>query len=96
MADITDNPDKKRFEYNIDGQTAIVEYIIVGQKRIFLTHTEVPKKLQGQGIAFDMIGQVLTEVENRGLELVPLCPTVATYLRRNPEWQKLLAKGFNV
>ena len=96
MATLIDNPDKKRFEFPFDDLIAIVEYIIVGQKRIFLTHTEVPKKLRGQGISSDIIGMVLAEVEERGLELVPLCPTVATYLRRYPKWQKLLANGFQV
>lgn len=96
MPKITDNPDKKQFEYSVEGETAVVEYIITGQQRIFLTHTEVPKKLRGQGIVFEMIEEVLKEVKLRGLELVPLCPTVATYLRRNPDWQKMLADGYNV
>lgn len=47
MPELTDNPDQKRFEYNIDGQTAFIEYIINKNGLIFLTHNEVPKKLRG-------------------------------------------------
>lgn len=95
-AKIKDNPERKRFEYEVDGQTSYVEYIINSMGMIFLTHTEVPKAIEGQGIAFQMIHEVLKDIEKRSLELVPLCPVVAEYLRRNPEWKKLLAKNFNV
>lgn len=96
MPELTDNPDQKRFEYKVDGQTAFIEYIINKNGLIFLTHTEVPKKLRGQGIAFEMIGEALTEVKNRDLKLVPLCPTVAEYIRRNPNLKDMLAPGYSV
>lgn len=96
MPNITDNPDQKRFEHSVEDQVAFVEYILNKQGLIFLTHTEVPKKMRGQGIAFDMIGEVLAEVKERNLKLVPLCPTVAEYLRRNTKWKKLLAPGYSV
>lgn len=80
----------------MEDQVTFVEYIINKQGIIFLTHTEVPQKLQGQGIAFDMISEVLAEVEERNLQLVPLCPTVAEYIRRNAQWKRLLAPGYSV
>lgn len=93
---INDNTDRKRFEHHNGGHTAFVEYIINSNGMIFLTHTEVPQPIEGQGIAFRMIHQVLQIIEKRNLKLVPLCPTVAEYIRRNQEWKKLLAENFNV
>lgn len=93
---IKDNPDRKRFESEVEGHTAIIEYILTSKGMIFLTHTEVPKPIEGQGIAFAMIGKVLEIIQNRELKLAPLCPIVAEYIRRNPEWKKLLAENFNV
>lgn len=96
MPELIDNPDEKRFEYDIEGHTAIIEYITNKNGLIFLTHTEVPKALRGQGIAFEMISSALTEVKNRNLKLVPLCPTVAEYLRRYPNLKDMLAPGYSV
>ena len=96
MKKLIDNSSQKRFEYPLHGYTAFVEYIINKQGLIFLTHTEVPKDLRGQGVAFDMIEEVFQEVSNRELKIVPLCPTVATFMRRFPDWKKLLANGYNV
>lgn len=96
MAVIVDNTSRKRFEYSLGESTAFTEYIITTKGTIFLTHTEVPKKARGKGIAFEMIEEILKEVKNRELNLVPLCPMVATFIRRNPKWKTLLADGYSV
>lgn len=92
---IADNGSKKRYEANIEGNLAIVEYIVAPDK-IFLTHTEVPKELEGKGIASTMVKKVLQEIEKRELKLAPLCPFVAMYLKKHPEWKKLLAEGYYI
>ncbi|MDZ7773389.1 MAG: GNAT family N-acetyltransferase [Balneolaceae bacterium] len=93
---VRDNSDRKRFELDLGQKTAYVDYIINAKGVIYLTHTEVPSAWEGQGVASDMVHQVLQEVDRRGLRLVPLCPYVASYLRRHAEWKRLLAEGFNV
>lgn len=93
---LTENTDKKRFEVEVDGQTAFVEYILNSRKMIYLTHTEVPRNLEGGTIGSTMVGQILEIIEDRELQLVPLCPFVATYIRRHPEWKRLLAENFSV
>ena len=90
-----ENPAEKRFEFHIDGEIAIMEYILAKEK-IFLTHTEVPKALGGRGIGSRFVELVLKEVEKRELTLVPMCPFVAAYIKRHPEWQKLVLKGINI
>ncbi len=92
---IIENTEKKRFEAEIDGRMAFIEYIRAKQQ-IYLTHTEVPVALEGKGIGSSMVKQVLQQIKNEGLELVPLCPFVAAYVKRHPEWRELLAKGYNV
>lgn len=93
---VSDNIDKKRFETKVDGVTAYVEYILNSKGMIFFTHTEVPRKIGGRGVASKLVGQALEMIDNRNLKLVPLCPYVAAYLRRHPEWKRLLAENFNV
>ena len=93
---ITDNTEEKQFELSLDDGKAVVEYIINTKGMIFLTHTEVPPKYEGQGIGAKLVEQVLKEVEERELKLVPLCPFVAAHIRRHPEWKRLLADNYNV
>lgn len=95
MNTILDNQEKKRFEMKVDNHIAFVEYIKTNDK-FFLTHTEVPTELEGQGIASNMVKQVLEIVEKTELSLIPLCPFVAGYIKKHPEWKKLVFKGVNI
>lgn len=86
-----DNEEKKRFELQIGESVALVDYIINEKGTIYLTHTEVPKEAEGQGYAKEMLEKVFQNIEERELELVPICPFVKAYLQRKPEWKRLLA-----
>ena len=88
--ELIDNTAKKRFEVEVDGRTAHVEYILNKNGVIYLTHTEVPKEMEGRGIASEMLKVIMKDIESRELSLIPICPFVKTYLSRHPEWKKLL------
>ena len=92
---IRENIEKKRFETEVENKIALIEYIRAEDK-MYLTHTEVPKALEGKGIASSMTKQVLQQIKDENLKLVPLCPFIASYIRRHPEWKEILAKGYNV
>jgi predicted GNAT family acetyltransferase len=92
---ITDNAEKKRFETQVEGHTALIEYIRA-KDAIYLTHTEVPKALGGKGVGSALVKGVLENLEEEALLVAPLCPFVAAYMKRHPEWKRLLAKGYNV
>jgi hypothetical protein len=87
---LTDNTERKRFELTADGHTAFIEYIHMANK-IFFTHTEVPKELEGKGVGSAIIKLALENIEARELKLIPLCPFVAAYIKRHPEWDRVLA-----
>ena len=90
------NETKKRFELEVDGHTAFIEYILNNENIMFLTHTEVPNALGGKGIGKEIVEKTLHYIQDHNYTLAPLCPFVAAYLKRNPDWQKLLAKGYNI
>jgi len=90
------NEDKKRFEMEVEGHIAFIEYILSNDKVMFLTHTEVPKSLGGEGIGSSIVEKALSYIKEHNYTLAPLCPFVAKYLVKNPEWQSILAKGYNV
>ncbi|WP_119079851.1 GNAT family N-acetyltransferase [Chitinophaga alhagiae] len=93
--EITDNVNARQFEARVSGLMAKLEYMF-GGKKIFLTHIDVPQALEEEGVADALIERVLQVLEERNLKLVPLSPHVAAYLRKHPEWKKLLAHGINL
>ena len=92
---IKNNTGKKRYEMLLDDQLVKIEYL-TAQNKIYLTHTEVPKALEGKGMGSKIVKWALEDIEEKGLTLIPLCPFVATYIKRHPEWQKLVLKGVNI
>jgi len=92
---LKDNTDRKQFELIVDGHTARIEYMIMANK-IFLTHTEVPRALEGKGVGSKIVKLAFDEIEKRGLKLIPLCPFVAKYLTKHPEWKKILADDVKI
>ncbi len=93
--ELVDNAEANRYEFCIAGYLARSEYIRTKDK-VFLTHTEVAPELEGRGIGAALTEAVLKDIESKGLMLIPLCPYVAGYLKRHPEWRKLVLKGVNV
>lgn len=90
------NEEKKRFELEAEGKIAFIEYILNNENIMFLTHTEVPIGLEGKGVGSAIVSKTLSYIKEKGYTLAPLCPFVAAYIKRHPEWKTILAKGFNV
>ena len=92
---LINNEARKQYEVHTEGVVLRIEYIRA-QDRIFLTHTEVPKSMEGKGLGSAIVQLALEDIEQKGLTLVPLCPFVALYLKRHPEWKRLVMKGINI
>lgn len=88
---LIDNTEKKQYEIHIDDDLARIEYM-KAQGKIFLTHTEVPEKFEGKGIGSALVRQVLDDIRQKELALVPLCPFVAAFINRHPEYNSLISK----
>ncbi len=93
--ELINNEAAKRYELPVGDKKAILEYIRVKDK-IYLTHTEVPRSLNGRGIGSKIIRLVLEDIKEKDLTLIPLCPFVALYIKRHPEWRSLVLKGVNI
>lgn len=86
---VRNNQEKHRYEVEVDGKLAILEYRDAGGQRYY-THTEVPEALEGRGIASQMAKVVLDEAQAEQLSIVPLCPFVRGYIERHPEYKPLV------
>lgn len=78
------------FELFVDGHRAFIDYKMK-ENKIYLIHTEVPKELQGRGVAEAIVEKAFAYIESHKLVLVPLCTYVQIFLRKHPEWDRLLA-----
>lgn len=86
--EVADAPDRSRYEARVDGVAAgFAEYRDHGDERAF-THTEVT--LEGRGVGGALARAALDDVRARGLRAVPMCPFIAAWIRRHPEYGDLV------
>jgi predicted GNAT family acetyltransferase len=88
---ITHRPELNTFEAIVEGHRCVADYRRDGQL-IRMTHTFVHPALEGRGIAAQLVQAALQWVRHEGLKVDPVCSYVALYVRRNAEWQDLLAR----
>lgn len=82
---VQDNPDQARFEVLVDGRLAGVAAYRLGDTSIELTHTEVDDEFEGQGLAQRLAETALGAARDTGLAVLPSCPFMAKFIKRNPE-----------
>jgi predicted GNAT family acetyltransferase len=89
--DIRNNEENSQFETTVDGLVALTAYDLEDPDRIVFTHTDVPEALAGRGIAGEIVKFGLDHAREKKLTVVPQCAYVASYIKRHPEYQDLLA-----
>jgi predicted GNAT family acetyltransferase/glutaredoxin len=88
-------PEASRYELR-DGDRMIGEAAYRRRNgRLALIHTEVDEALEGRGLGSRLIATALDDARREGLEVVPLCPFVASYIRRHPEYQDIVAADYH-
>ena len=92
MGDVTvrDNRAELRYEALADGE-------LIGSIRyrtepglVVLVHTEVAPAAEGAGVGSRLIRAALDDLRARSLHVVPLCPFVAAYIQRHPDYADLV------
>lgn len=79
-----------RFSAVVHGHLCVCDYRL-RDGVMAITHTEVARELEGQGIAAELVRTALAHARENGLKVRPLCSYVQAYMRRHPEVQSLLA-----
>jgi predicted GNAT family acetyltransferase len=75
-----------RFTIAVDGQTVgLTQFADRDGQRVF-THTEVSDEFEGRGLATILIGEALQATRDAGLRIVAVCPMVAAYVDKHPEF----------
>lgn len=90
--DIRNNEESSQFETTVDGSVAYSAYDLEEDGRMVFTHTVVPDALSGRGIAGELVRHGLEHAKKENLKVVPQCPYVASFIKRHPEYQELVAQ----
>lgn len=87
---VANNVAASRFEVSLLEGEAQLRYRYRSSGALVLVHTEVPPALQGRGVAEQLARAALEFARDRGLAVVALCPYVAAYIKRHPEYSDLV------
>ena len=86
---IINNLDGRRFETTVDGHVAVLNYKQDGRSITFI-HTEVPEELPGRGVGSALAKAGLEYACEQGLQVVPNCEFVASYIEKHREFAHLV------
>ncbi len=90
MNEVRNNRDRSRYEILVDGEVAgFAQYVMRGGRIVFV-HTEIDDAYEGKGVGSELAKGALDDVRSRGLPVLPLCPFIAGYIERHPEYQDLV------
>jgi uncharacterized protein len=90
---VTDNQAESRFEIHVGGERAgLVQYHIPSHEPtvISLVHTEVDDRFQGMGLAGKLARGALDSARERGLQVLPYCPYIRTWIAKHPDYVDLV------
>ncbi len=81
-----------RFEMDIEGKKALVNYRPNEDGTFTLYHAEVPPEFEGRGFGAQLVKGTLEQLKTDGIKFIATCPFIVAYLRRHPEYQEFSAR----
>lgn len=88
--EVTDNPGEHRYEIRTDGDLAGFVAYRERPKGLALTHTKIDDAFEGHGLGSKLVAATLDDLRSRGIEVLPVCPFVRSYIERHPEYVDLV------
>lgn len=92
--EVVHNATEQRFEARVDGLLCVADYHLTdgaAGRVMHMTHTGVPRPLEGRGIAAALVRQALDWARGEGLKVNPACSYVRVYMQRHADARDLLA-----
>ncbi len=86
--EVKHNEAEDRFETWIDGQLSKLDYMQDGNT-IVMTHVGVHPEHRGRGVAGKLTQVALEYAKEKSFRVIPMCPYIAAYIRRNPQYEEL-------
>ena len=87
---VRDNPSEHRYEVFVDGELAGFTVYEVRDARYWFVHTEIDDAHRGKSVGAFLVRSALDDIRSRGASIVPVCPFVAGWIRRHPDYRDLV------
>ncbi len=82
-----------KYTIAVDGETVgLAAFADRDNQRVFY-HTEVDEEFGGRGLASIVIGEGLAATRADGKRIVAVCPTVADFIKKHPEFDDITDKA---
>jgi len=65
---------------------ALLTYAMIDETHMLIQHTEVSKKLEGQGIGKRLVEAAVHYARKKQLVIVPQCPYAKSVMAKTPEY----------
>ncbi|SCF35011.1 hypothetical protein GA0074696_4708 [Micromonospora purpureochromogenes] len=91
---MNDAPERERFEARDESGAlaGVVTYQLTGNI-IAYTHTEVDPQFEGRGLGSTLARAVMDDARARGRTVVPICPFLAEWLGKHPEYDDIVVRS---
>ena len=93
--DVVMNDQTHRFEAKLGDEVAFAEYHLT-HDALVLPHTVVPDAFAGKGVGSLLAKAALTYAREHELKVKPICPFMAGYIKKHPEWHDIVDEDFRV
>jgi len=83
-----------RFQIEFNDNFAFIDYRAMGSQ-IALNHTEADILIAGTGAAQAVVEKTLLYIEENKKKALPFCPYILSFIKRNPEWKRVVDERFH-
>lgn len=87
--EIKHDKDQQQFTMQVDGDTAKVDYILRDGK-MYLTYSEVPFNIRGQGIGKILVEKTFEKLTEEGYQAVAVCGYIKSVARDSEKWKAII------
>ena len=91
---VTNNKELMRFEVNLKGELAFIEYKFYKGDIAFM-HSLVPESFRGKGVGSALARTALEYANAEKLKVMLYCPFVSKFVKEHEEYQHLVDEIFN-
>jgi predicted GNAT family acetyltransferase len=83
MIQVSHDAAAHRFTAEVNGERAVLDYTLADGV-MTITHTGVPRPIEGRGIAGELMREALSTARSNGWRVVPVCSYAAAYIEKHP------------
>ena len=82
-----------KYTIAVDGETVGLAAVADHDNQRVFYHTEVDERFGGRGLATILVGEALEATRAEGKRVVPVCPMVADFIKKHPEFSDITDKA---